>query len=441
MERRPEGGWQNSPVADQGTDAVPHGKRVSWVELYFDLIFVFAVSQVAHAIVAEPVWTRVVRALGLFATLWWTWIGFAVLYNRRGDDARASHRLFVLAGTIPCGIAATQAQHVFEGRPAGFALALAGARLVLAAAAAGMSAERRRVGTGYAVSTGLFVVSAFLPQPWCYLVWALALTQEGGFLLLSGRVHGGQLGGRGLFGGRERLRQWRAHGPDDTRQARAELRRQMLAPPSDPSRAIDAAHLSERFGLFMIILLGELVVTVGSAALDRPGQDLDYWLSMVGGLVLAGALWWVYFSSAADLNERLLGISGGNPALAYSLYAGGHLTPAFALVLVAAGVGLSLHEHPPAGAPWFIAVGLTIYFGGTRVFSSGKPGRFAAARRLAAIAATVSLALLAKVVSAPVVVAIAAAWAIAGAAAVSVSRRDALRRLEADPAAFFRDDA
>jgi low temperature requirement protein LtrA len=165
-------------VTDHETGAVQHGKRVSWVELYFDLIFVFAVSQVAHAIVAEPVWARVLQALGLFATLWWTWVGFAVLYNRQGDDARPAHRLFVLAGTIPCGIAATQAHHVFEGHPAGFALALAGARLVLAIAASG-TAGARRVRLGYAASAGLFVVSAFLPQPWCYVGWALALTQEG----------------------------------------------------------------------------------------------------------------------------------------------------------------------------------------------------------------------------------------------------------------------
>jgi len=155
--------------------------------------------------------------------------------------------------------------------------------------------------------------------------------------------------------------------------------------------------------------------------------------------VLAGGLWWVYFSSAADINERLLRVSGGNPALAYSLYAGGHLTPAFALVLVAAGVGLSLHDHPPGSAPWFITVGLTIYFGGTRVFSSGSRRWYAAAGRLAAIAATVNLALLANLVSAPVVVAVAAAWAIVAAAAVSTFRQAALRRLEADPAAFFQD--
>jgi hypothetical protein len=135
-----------------GIDAeAGHGKRVGWVELYFDLVFVFVVSQVVHAVVAEPAWSRVAAALGVFTTLWWTWIGFAVLYNRVGDDTRVADRLFVLAGTVPCAVAATQVHDVFEGHPAGFALALAGARLVLAAAHA-VSArgvpEVRRIGWG-----------------------------------------------------------------------------------------------------------------------------------------------------------------------------------------------------------------------------------------------------------------------------------------------------
>ena len=62
------------------------GKRVSWVELYLDLVFVLAVAQLAHLIVAEPEMRSVWIALGLFFTLWWTWVGFAVLYNRQSAD-------------------------------------------------------------------------------------------------------------------------------------------------------------------------------------------------------------------------------------------------------------------------------------------------------------------------------------------------------------------
>jgi low temperature requirement protein LtrA len=412
----------NNEVTHEASHEVSHeathevtGKRVSWVELYFDLIFVFAVAQVAHAIAEDPHRGRVFAALGLFVTLWWTWIGFAVLYNRRGED-RPMDRLFVLIGTVPCAVAATQAHHVFEAHPAGFALALAGVRLLLFVANVAGD-PHRSVARGYLISTVLFALSAVIPPPWGYPLWAVAVLQESAFLLLGER--------------RRQIRDRRArNGPGGIRQNRAELLRAQLAPPTDGSRALDAGHLAERFGLFMIILLGELVLTVGAAALDHPTRDLGYWLSLIGGLVLAGALWWVYFDSAADINEQLLRASGGNPALAHSLYAAGHLIPAFALLVVAAGVNLSLHEHPPAAASWLTTIGLAAYLAGTRAFTASSNRRwYAVALRFVAMAATVCLALLDRVLVAPAVVAVAAGWAVGAAAIVTAFRGRLAQRL------------
>jgi len=394
------------------------GKRVGWVELYFDLVFVFAVGQVAHGVVTDPHWSQVAAALGLFMTLWWTWIGFAVLYNRRGDDKRTPDRLFVLAGTIPCAIAATQAHHVFEGHPAVFALALAGVRLVLAVAhrwPAEGELTQNRIGWGYALSTLLFVASAFVSSPWLYVLWGFALLQEAGFLLL---------GDRG-----------RRNGEPPSRAARW---REMLAPPRHPNQALDSPHLSERFGLFMILLLGELVITIGGAVLERPSDDVGYWSVLVGGLVLAAALWWIYFTSAAEIYERLLGLSGGNPTLAYSLYAAGHVPPAFALLLVAAGVNLSLLEPAPSTAAWFITAGLTIYLIGTRAFSTGSSRWYLGLARIALLAATLCLAFLDRILPAPIVVVVVAAWAVGVAAMTAPVRHKALDLLGDAPAEFLR---
>lgn len=402
-------------------DETGGGKRVGWVELYFDLVFVFAVGQVAHGVVADPHWARVAAAGGLFATLWWTWIGFAVLYNRRGDDSRVADRLFVLAGTIPCGIAATQAHHVFDGHPAIFAVAMAAVRLILAAAhrwPARDGLDQRRISWGYTLSAVLFGVSAVIPYTW--VLWVVALLQEAGFLLLGDRPK------RRRGGRRER----------PTREARW---RSMWAPPRDPNLAVDSAHLAERFGLFMILLLGELVITVGTAALERPADDLAYWASLVAGLVMAGALWWLYFTSAALIYERMLDLSGGNPALAYSLYAGGHLFPAFALLLIAAGVNLSLHESPPQAASWYTTIGLALYLSGTRVFSSGPAERwYSGVAQVAALAATVCLAFLARVLPAPAVVVVVAVWAVGSTLIAAGIRHRALEEFGSDPVAFLR---
>src|SRR5215468_10935206 len=121
-------------MAEPDAPPAPADKRVSWVELYFDLIFVFAIGQSAHVIVAEPRWHGVWTAVGLFVSLWWTWIGFVVLYNRHGAES-APHRLVVLAGTIPCAVAAIELHGAAtDGHLAGFAWALAGTRAILAGA-------------------------------------------------------------------------------------------------------------------------------------------------------------------------------------------------------------------------------------------------------------------------------------------------------------------
>jgi len=93
------------------------GKRVSWVELYLDLVFVLAVGQLAHLLVAHPDMRHVWIVLGLFFVLWWTWVGFAVLSNRHGADDPAPRLLF-LAGSVPAGVAAEIANSDAEMRHA-----------------------------------------------------------------------------------------------------------------------------------------------------------------------------------------------------------------------------------------------------------------------------------------------------------------------------------
>ena len=85
-------------------------------------------------------------------------------------------------------------------------------------------------------------------------------------------------------------------------------------------------------------------------------------------MILAAALWWVYFDSAAEINLKVLELSGGSPTMARAIFAVGHMLPAFALLITAAGVGLLLEEDPPQIAYWLACVGVGIYLLGTRVF-------------------------------------------------------------------------
>jgi len=405
-------------VADE-----PGEKRVSWVELYFDLIFAFAVGETTHVMVAAPEWGGFGRALGLFIPLWWTWIGFVVLYNRHPED-RVSRRLFVLAGTLPCAVAAVETHDAAIGQGIAFALALAAARLVLALAFAFTTDHGKKVAIGYSVSAVVFAASTWVPSPWRYVLWAFTLIQEAGFLLLRNGERNGARDGE--------------QKEKRTRRTRTEALRAMLQPPTDPARRVDAAHLAERFGLMMIILMGEVVVSVAASAVDVAGHDPRYWLGLLAGLVLAAALWWVYFTAAAPLNEYVLRASGGNPTMAYGIYAGGHLSPAFALLSMSAGVTLTLSDETPHAAAWFITGGLAAYIAGSQVIPADPLTRVARVLRPAVIPVTVCLALLRPLISTTGVVVVAALWAAGIAAYATWRTPDRLKVIKADPLTYFR---
>ena len=338
------------------------GKRVAWVELYLDLVFVLAAAQLAHLIVAEPEMHSVWIALGLFFTLWWTWVGFAVLYNRHGADSPALRLLF-LAGSVPAGVAAVAIQPASTGDSTVFALSLAGTRLVLAAANAhagdGSSRLRVRITRACLLAAILFAASIAVPEPFRYLLWLIAIGSESGAMLAEDR--------------------------DAAHRARREHDCAALRP-DDPEEAVDAHHFAERFGLFLIILLGEVLVEAGQAAVDGHLATTEGWAALAAVMVLAGGLWWLYFDATAENNLRVLELSGGSPTLARAIFAVGHMLPAFALLLTAAGIGLLLEEDPPRIAEPLACVGIALYLLGTRSFLVTTTRRAGAVRILLLIA-------------------------------------------------------
>jgi low temperature requirement protein LtrA len=358
------------------------GKRVSWVELYLDLVFVLAVGRLAHLIVAEPETRSVWIALGLFVTLWWTWVGFAVLYNRHGADLPAQRLLF-LAGSVPAGVAAVAIDPTFTGDVAVFAASMAVTRLVLAAIS-GVGAGRTdllrlQIARACVISAGLFAISIAVPEPFRYALWALAILNESRAMLREDR--------------------------EAARRVRRDGDLASLAP-ADPAEALDAHHFAERFGLFLIILLGEVLVEAGQGSVAA---------QTVAAMLLAAALWWLYFDSAAELNLKVLELSGGSPTMARAIFAAGHMLPAFALLLIASGVGLLIEGEAPAIAYWLACVGAGIYLAGTRAFlvsGRGVPG----AVRVLVLVATFFLGRLHSVLSPHEYLWLIAAWMVVCAA-------------------------
>ena len=375
------------------------GKRVSWVELYLDLIYALAVGQLAHVITDDPTIDSVWVALGLFLVLWWTWIGFAVQYNQQGEDDTRERLLFLLA-SVPTGAAAVAIGPAAVGDVTAFALAMAAVRLILAALRAVHGPWRKAltlpITRAYLLSAALFAISTLMPEPWRYVVWGVVLAAESGVLL------------------RET--------PGEARRLRRERDLEALAP-TTPGQALDAHHFAERFGLFLIILLGELVISAGESAVEGHVSTAAGWAALVGAMVLAATLWWLYFNAVAEINLRVLQAAGGSPVVARALFAVGHMLPAFALLLMAAGVGLLLDPESADDGYWLCSVGVGTYLIGTRVFfaTTSRLGHLA---RVLLVIATFELGQLQGVVSPSLFIWIVALWTLGCAALATRNGRD-----------------
>jgi low temperature requirement protein LtrA len=245
-------------------------------------------------------------------------------------------------------------------------------------------AARERVVRAYGISALLWTISIWVPPPWRYVLWGIGVSIESGAVLTEDK---------------------RA-----VRRARRERDVSAMVP-ADPADALDSHHFAERFGLFLIILLGEVVISAGNAAVQGDTAPFSSWAALVAAMLLAAALWWLYFDAAVDLNLRVLDLSGGSPAIARAIFAAGHMLPAFSLLMTAAGLGLLLGGHPPAIAYWLPCVGIGIYLAGTRVFF-GAATRAGRSARVLLLVATFLLGTLHDTLSPQAYVWLLAAWGI-----------------------------
>jgi len=105
-------------------------RRATWLELFFDLVFVAAVGQLANSLIAEPTTARFFEFLGLFVPVWWAWMGFT-FYANRFDTDDLPYRLLSLLAMFGVAVLATTIPSVFDGATTGFPLAYVAVRIVL----------------------------------------------------------------------------------------------------------------------------------------------------------------------------------------------------------------------------------------------------------------------------------------------------------------------
>jgi low temperature requirement protein LtrA len=236
-------------------------RHATWLELFFDLVFVISIAEVVHTLEDYRSLGDFLGTAGLFVAVWWAWVGYTV-YADRFDTDDLLHRVLVLAGMLAVIAMALSVHDALHGGAAQFALtfvAVRGIVLLLNARARRHAAAARPLLNLYliAFSSGasLWLVSVFVPEPARYVLWGVALVIE-----LSAPWVG---------------------------------RHQIAKAP------IHASHLVERFGLFTLIVLGESVISVAQGAADVNWTAATV-TAAIGGFVAVACLWWLYFDRIDD---------------------------------------------------------------------------------------------------------------------------------------------
>jgi low temperature requirement protein LtrA len=307
--------------------------RVSTLELFFDLVFVFTVTQLTALLTVgmeEPrpghpavsVAESALQALLVFGVLWWMYAGYVWLLNAV-PPARPARRILVLLGMAGFLLMALAIPSAFDGGGVAFAAGYLLLILVHGALYAQATNAIVRVLPFNLAAAALVGVAGFLQTPWSYLPWTAAL------LLLWGSPY--VIGQRGF--------------------------------------ALRAAHVVERHGLLVIVVLGESMLALGIGAKDLP-VDLGLCAAGVLALCLAACLWWAYFAGEDETAaERTLAATEPvrRTRMILGAYFYGHIPMLLGVVAVSAGIKKVIgHPVDPLkpSAALVLAVGVTLYLAG-----------------------------------------------------------------------------
>jgi low temperature requirement protein LtrA len=352
-------------------------ESVKPLELFFDLVFVLALTQCTALMADDPSWEGIARGLLVLGVLWWAWVGYSWLTSVV-DPEEGVVRFAIFAAMAGLLVVALCVPEAFDDSALLFACAyglVRAAHIVLFVVASRDDPAFRKavtgLGVGTAVGVGLLMAASFADGALQGGLWALAL------LLDMGEPY--------LFGSEG----WK------------------LSP----------AHFAERHGLIVIIALGESIVAIGVGA---EGLEVDAGVvaASVLGIAVAAALWWLYFDIVALVAERRLQKAEAGREqneIARDSFSYLHFPMVAGIVLVALGLKKTL-EHvgdplkvEPAAA---MLGGVAIYLLAHVAFRWRNVHRFSVQRVVTAVAVVAFLPVALEVPALATLAGVAAALAV-----------------------------
>jgi low temperature requirement protein LtrA len=300
-------------------------RTATWLELFYDLVFVAAVAMMGTRIAHDTSWTGVVSYLAYFALVWWLWASHT-FYADRYDTDDLVYRLLAGAQMVAVAFIAVSLSLGDAGSTRVFALGYTMARVVLlvlyARAYRYVPGTRQLVRgylTGFGIASLLWAISVVTPTPVRFWIWAIAFTVDLATPFAVRRI-------------------------------------QAAAP-------LDVSHLPERFGLFTILVLGEAIVAV-TVGLSHVSWQASTTVAGVFGLGAATCLWWINFEHLDGFVVRRRG-EGKNWRPTVWIYT--HLPLAAGLAMFGVSVELAIvgadhgHDYPTA-ARWLLVGSVALAF-------------------------------------------------------------------------------
>ncbi|MFC3572084.1 low temperature requirement protein A [Streptomyces yaanensis] len=304
--------------------------RVTEPELFFDLVFVFMVTQVTHAVETHPGWEGLLKGLFPLVVAWWMFSGFGWLTNAVRPDAVPVRLLLTLA-MMAFFIMGLDVPYAFE--PEGWAFALAYLAVVaihcLVYVTTSVPSARQAIirnAPFNAVAGVLVLLAPHLPETSGWIAWAAAVV----VLYLSpflGRIRG---------------------------------------------FVIEPHHFVERHALLLLVVLGESVVAVGIGAQSPQSHPVGTSLALgvALGISVASGVWWVYFDGDETKAESEFEKAPEHrrQMLAYYAFTGGHLVMIVGIILVAAGITDAIHHFDGHANRWWLGSGTAVFLVGHAIY-------------------------------------------------------------------------
>ena len=307
-------------------------RRATWLELFFDLVFVAAVAETAATLSADPTAVGFGRFLALFLPIFWAWAGFT-FYATRFDTDDLAYRLLTLLGMFAVAGLASTVPHALHGGQNSFAVAYVCVRTILLVLYVRVyrDVEVARPVAGWFILTfgiaiGCWVASLAVPVPWKYVLWGTALALEYG----------------------APVRAWR-------------LLRGM---------PVDPRHLPERFGLLIIIVLGEGVIGVVLGTAEA-SWSLRSGAVAFAGFLTGAAIWWLYFDFLDATSVITRNVRSG------LTFVYGHYFVAAGIAALGVGVKLAILSVEPGsryeGVGWIAPAGTALCMAGLAAIQLATP--------------------------------------------------------------------